>query len=404
MPPYPRVNRRWLAAIASVALAAFAAKVVMALASYGATDILIWEADARKIQAEGAEALYRDGIILRHQGMPDLHMEFNHPPFMLRMLSFWSRLEAVSGLRLRFWLRLSSALADLGAVVLLGLLLLRSGPPYRPESLLMVAASPVTLMISGFHGNTDPVMIGFVLLGVYLFASRAPCWLAGAAIGMAMNFKILPVLLVPAIWFFIRSGRGRLQFAAGATAIFAAGSIPFIYQHPRLVWDHVFGYAPQSGAWGVSRLILAWIPQQNLPAYIGSFKFLALALIVVVSLWMNRGERRPRIELQISLLLFLLLSLTPGFGVQYLAWLAPWTALLTFRQALLFHLTGGIFLFAYYSRAAGSFPWYLADSVLHPVWHGSVVYLGLLCWMTVCYLAVVFFRSVNGPRANALSC
>src|SRR5689334_963170 len=42
----------------------------------------------------------------------------------------------------------------------------------------------------GLHGNTDPILIFFLLLSIYLIDSQRPPWLAGAALGMAANFKL----------------------------------------------------------------------------------------------------------------------------------------------------------------------------------------------------------------------
>ncbi len=381
------MNRRWIAAILAAALCLFAAKVTIAFRTHGATDILFWEADSQKIRNQGAQALYRDGAVLYRDGVPYFAEEFNHPPFMIRVLSWWASLERMTGLPLRFWLRFCCALADVAGVLLLLLLVERSGDRPYPKSLLLVAASPVSLMISGFHGNTDPIAAALVLLAVYLLVAGQPYWLAGAALGMAMDIKIIPLLFVPAILFFIPGGRGRLQFAAGAGTLFLAGSIPLVVQDPLLVWRHVFGYTPQSGMWGLSLLANIPIPEA---------RFALLGFMLLVSLWMN-FRRTPRfpIHRQIGLLSFLFLVLTPGFGVQYLAWLVPWAGLLRFRQALAFHATAGIFLFSYYQRGAHGMPWDLANSADTRVWCGAVVYLVLLSWLTLCWLTVAYRRQLD---------
>ena len=55
-------------------------------------------------------------------------------------------------------------------------------------------------MISGFHGNTDPLMIAPLLLSVYLIEADAPSWIAGAAMGLATNVKVVPVVLLPVVF------------------------------------------------------------------------------------------------------------------------------------------------------------------------------------------------------------
>jgi 4-amino-4-deoxy-L-arabinose transferase-like glycosyltransferase len=390
------MSRRWVAALVAAVILAFAAKVAMANRTYGATDVLFWEVFADELQHKGAPTLYGEGAVLYRDGRPYFSEEFNHPPFMTRVLTLWTQLATVSGQPFRFWLRLSSALADVLSVLLLAGIMRRTAGGLRVGPLLLVALSPVCLLVSGFHGNTDPIMVSFVLLSVYLIASERPSWLAGAALGMAMNFKIMPVVFVPAVLLFRPSFRKRLPFAAGAAGAFLAGSLPLLWQDPLLIWRHVFGYTPQAGVWGLSRFAATVMIADELPLYARTAKYLLLFALLVAAAWMNlRLLRRPPIELQFGVLTFLFVALTPGFGVQYLAWLAPWTALLSVRHSLYFQAASGLFLFSYYNRAALGFPWYLADSASTPVWYGSVVYFGLLCWMTICWLTVVFLKRAN---------
>jgi uncharacterized membrane protein len=75
--------------------------------------------------------------------------------------------------------------------------------------LLLFAICPTSILISGFHGNTDPVMIFFVLLSIYFIERLSAAWLAGLAFGMALNIKIVPIILIPAIFFYL--GRKRVM-------------------------------------------------------------------------------------------------------------------------------------------------------------------------------------------------
>ncbi|MEO8657962.1 MAG: glycosyltransferase family 39 protein [Bryobacteraceae bacterium] len=390
------MSSRSIAALVAAVILSFAAKVTLASRTYGATDVLFWEVFADQLQQKGASTLYREGAVLYREGGPYFSEEFNHPPFMTRILALWTQLAAVSGQPFRFWLRLSSAFADVLSVLLLVGIMRRTTDGLRPGTLLLVALSPVCLLVSGFHGNTDPVMVSFVLLSVYLIASEKSFWLAGAALGMAMNFKIMPVVFVPAVLLFLPTFRKRLQFAAGAAGAFLAASLPLILQDPLLIWRHVFGYTPQAGVWGLSRFAAIVVTADDLPVYARTAKYLLLVALLLGAAWMNlRAVRRPPMELQFGVLTFLFVALTPGFGVQYLAWLTPWTALLRFRHSLYFQAASGLFLFSYYNRAAQAFPWYLANSAATPVWYGSVVYLGLLCWVTICWLTVIFWQKAN---------
>jgi len=388
------LSRRWLIAIIAAAALSFAAKVAISVNTYGSTDALIWETNLQEFHHNGALALYRTGTILRKAGVDYHSAIFNHPPFMFHMLSWWSWLSDVSGLPLRFWLRFTCTVADLVSVVLLAGILSQSHVPFQPAVLFMLAASPVSVMISGFHGNTDPIMVAFLLLSLYLLETERPLWLAGAALGMAMNIKIVPAIFTPTIFLFLR-GRQRREFFGGAAGMFIIGSLPMIAQDPLLIGTHVFAYTPQTGMWGLSRFVFALGAGAQLQVYARVGKVALLSLLVVSSIWMNARKRKPPLPVQCGLLALIFLALTPGFGVQYLAWIVPWTSVLTFRQALAFQATSTSFLLSYYNRGSHGFPWYLANSLTTPVWYGSVIFLGLLCWLTICFITIFFARKLK---------
>lgn len=387
------VSRHWLIAIIAAGALAFAAKFTLAVTTYGSTDIAIWQADLDKLQSAGNVALYRDGVALDRGGLAPLPEEFNHPPFMLRLLSFWSRLAGLSGIPFGFWLRLTCAVADVASALLLAGILIHSRIRFRPEVLFIIVLTPVSILISGFHGNTDPIMMAFVLLCVYLLETRRPYWLAGLALGMAINIKIQPLIYLPALWFVLGSAARRFQFLAGVVALSIIASYPLIFENPLLIWTHVFGYTPQAGVWGLSRFASVLMGDAQLQSYQRIAKIALLGMLALASIWMNvRKNKPPPVLVQCGLLSFLFLAFSPGFGVQYLVWLAPWTAILTTREALAFHATSGIFLFSYYNRAAHGWPWYAATSAITPVWYGKVVFLGLLCWIIICLSAVSIAR------------
>jgi hypothetical protein len=372
----------------AAAVLSFAAKIAININTYGSTDALLWATNLQSLHDSGALALYRGGTILRDAGGAYHSEIFNHPPFMIHLLSWWGGLADLSGLPLRFWMRLTCAAGDLASVFLLLGILFRRRIPFHPAALLLAVASPVSLMVSGFHGNTDPIMVALLLLSLYLLET-GPAWLAGAALGMAVNIKIVPLLFAPAIFLFLR-GKKRVEFAGGAAAMFVVCSLPVLAQDPTLVWKHVFGYSPQSGMWGLSALILGLGTDAGFQVYTSIAKAVLLGLVSAASIWMNWGERRLPPLVQCGFLALLLLAMSPGFGVQYLAWLVPWTCLLRFREALAFHVAGGVLLFVYYTRASQGFPWYMANSAKTPVWNESLILLGLVCWLVICCLVILF--------------
>jgi hypothetical protein len=393
-------GQRWLVALVVVAGLSFVAKLVIAGNTYGSLDAMLWENNLRELRQDGPVALYQHGTDVRIAGLPEHHEVYNHPPFMIRVLAWLGWLADITGLPLRFWMRAECAFADVVSIILLMGLMLRRAGLIRSATLVLTAASPVSLMISGFHCNVDPIMTAWVVLSVYL-AETGPAWIAGAAFGMALNFKIVPLIFAPAFFFFL-NGWKRITFFGACAGIFVLGSLPILAQDPVLICKSMFSYNPISGRWGISRFVFVVASETVYEAYSRTSKFLALGILALTAYVVNRRRTRPPLALQFGLMAYLFVALIPGFGVQYLAWLAPWTCFLKLRQALAFHVTGGALLFCNYTRAANGFPWNFAYNGASE-WYGSVVFIGLVCWLAICWLAFCFARQISGSTPNELS-
>lgn len=393
-----------LVALGLCAVFAFVVKLTIAVSSYGSTDVLLFEADAAKIERDGALALYRDGVRTEWCGAAGQRPcpPFNHPPLIVLALRAWAGLADVSGLPLGFWLRVTSALADVGTFVVL-FLLCRTCNLRQGGALLLFTASPIAILLSGFHGNTDPVMIFFVVLSVWLIDTRRPASLAGLTFGVAASVKLLPLFLVPMFLLSMPDGRQRLAFAAGASLIPLVSSLPLVLVDPAVVGASLFGYSPQSGIWGLSVLAVASQGGNSLSVYESYARYGRLVTLVVVaaaSVWLYFRAEQRALGQRIGFIISLLLASAPGFGVQYLAWLVPFVVALGVWPTAIYYLSGTMFLSAYYSAAAGPFPWYVANTLEHPAWNGTVVALGLLCWGVVCYLTLLHVRAELTRNSN----
>jgi hypothetical protein len=388
------------------AVGAFALKLAIAATTHGSTDVLLFEADVAKMERDGMVGLYRDGIATEWCGRSDTRPcpPFNHPPFMAGVLRAWSALEAGSGVPLRFWLRFSAAVADVGSLLVLGSLLRRRLSENRTRvALLWFAVSPIAILVSGFHGNTDPIFLFFVLLAIELVeGSDRPAWLAGALLGMAMNIKIVPVLLIPVVALSLSGARRRIEFAIGTLAAFAIGSLPMVLQAPSLLLSQVFGYRSQSGSWGLSLLALVLQQSSGLSwmahVYLRHGTIAALSLLLTFSCW--PAPRRDTLFVHAGLVMFLFVSVIPGFGVQYLVWLVPWVVGLGSGPTVAYFSSASALLIGYYSTAAGGFPWYLANSLARPAWTLPVVLLGLVCWIVVCAITITYPRRLAAALAE----
>ena len=208
------------------ALAAFALKLLLALRTYGTNDVYAYQAFAVWSHFFGAD-LYR------------VEPAFNHPPSMIHALRILYWLAQTTHLQFSFLLRLAGIVADAGTVWIL-YRMFEDRLTSVGTTIALLALAPIQILISGFHGNTDPVMIFFVVLSVWL-VSREQIAAAGVAFGLAMCVKIVPVILIPVLFFALVTWRKRMSFFLSAGALLAAAGSPFLFRQPILVVSQVLG-------------------------------------------------------------------------------------------------------------------------------------------------------------------
>jgi len=365
------------AIIIAVAAIAFLAKVWLALRTYGTNDVYTYERFGLWSQYLGVE-LYKVA--------PDL----NHPPSMLHFLSGLLRLSDFTHLPFHFWLRFCGIAADVGSLWLVWRI-----AGVRIATLL-IAISPINILISGFHGNTDSVMIFFVLLAVWLAGYRDRTALAGAMFGLAFCIKIAPAIAAPVLLFWLPDWRRRAKFCGAAAAVVMAGWSPFLFEDPAAVIHQVFGYRSSYGLWGVSwllrQLAVAWPATWRLDliySQIGAV--LVLLGVAFLSYDMSRMRKRPSLYAQAGMAFLFFFVFTGGFAVQYLVWLTPWIAELGGIPVALFVATGSVFLLVVYNYWTLGAPWYLA--VAYP-WN-THQYFQALCWFSVILLAVTAWLRIR---------
>jgi len=381
--------------VAAVGGLALLGKLLLALNTYGTNDVYAYE---------------RFLVWSRYLGVAlyPAAWDFNHPASMIHVLRAMGWLADTTGIFFPFWLRLPGILADAGSLWLVWRLLgSRVGEPSVRWAAVMLAASPVTILVSGFHGNTDGVMVFFLLLAVYLTETGRSGWTAGAAFGLSMSVKVVPVVAAPAMLLSQPDPWRRSTFLGAALLVLGLGWSPFLFEDPRSVLGKVFGYRSLGGHWGLSfftselaRFGTGWGFLNQAFTELGAP--LLLMLIAALSVWMNRSIRRPSLYSQLGLLFFTFLALSNAFGVQYLAWLAPWTAGLGALPSAMFNVTSGAFLFLVYTYWSEGLPWYLADSNRIGDWRGHLDYFQVLSWLSVASLAWMSWRQMRTGETRSL--
>lgn len=375
-PAKTRHDRRALALYAMASLA-FLLKLWLIATTFGTNDMLTFDLMAQKLEAKGVKALYEEGTEVKVDDR-SVVSEMNHPPFVLTLLRLWSGMRSVTGVSLGVWMRLTCALADLMAFLLVWSLMGMQGE--RWLALMILAMAPTAIMISGFHGNSDPIMIAFVVLAVYFLEKRDSPWMAGAAFALACSVKVWPLVLTPIFLFSAGTLVRRFNFCLSALATAMLASMPWIAAAPALIFHNVFDYGSLPGWWGFTYL--------DIDSY-SAAKSVVFAVVLAAEVFMYK--RVPSLLAQCGIVTSLFLFFTPGFGPQYLAWVVPWTAAAGWWSAGLYHLLSGFFVFNMYTAWSLHFPWYFANAHKYsiPQW---VLRSGLLAWVCLLILAFETYR------------
>src|SRR5437773_138401 len=120
-------------------------------------------------------------------------------------------------------------------------------------ALALFALSPVSLMVSGFHGNTDPVMVLLLVCAVWMCLRNQPV-LAGLFFALSCQIKIVPLLFLPAfVFFWLSQSRSRGFLMSGAITTCLLWSEPLLH-FPTLFAKNVLAYGSYWGIWGITYL------------------------------------------------------------------------------------------------------------------------------------------------------
>ena len=370
-------------------VAALLAKAFLALTTVGANDALTWTHDLSILRIEGPANLYREGVqYASPSGKLYQRQPFIHPPGVVSGLYGLGILQDVSGLPLAFWMRLLCALADVGTVAVVWSLFRGAG---TAGSILLLALSPISVLVSGFHGNTDPIMVFFVALTVLLVERRRPGW-AAVAFGLAASIKLVPLIYLPAMIVYLPRNTVRARWAAIAAATWVAASMPWLARYPGLILRTMLSYGSATGLWGfyfLSGLLKTMGMAGIHDLYAPVARWAALLAAALLPFVFKALASRPSLFVQCGAITFLFLFLSPGFGLQYLAWTVPWIVALGIQPAAAYYAIAGAFMIAVYTEAAGGWHANAYADLLTAKHFTMLILMGFVCWIA---MGVVLWR------------
>src|SRR5712692_6461090 len=141
--------------------------------------------------------------------------------------------------RFVFFLRAPFALLDAGRAFLL--LLSLGASPWRSVAAAGYWLSPLAIILSSYHGNTDCAVAFFLLLALW-FISKEKLIPAAIVVGASLWIKLPGVVAIPALIFFIPKWKHRFVFLAVVGVVALVTYLPALIQDAPVVYKNVFGY------------------------------------------------------------------------------------------------------------------------------------------------------------------
>jgi hypothetical protein len=334
-------------------------KTTWALNSGGSCDAMFFYIYGQELQKVSLAHFYETSLA------------FNHTPFIAMLVKGLFVVCQGNYALFAALFRGGSILADMAVVAgLLGLRRELGQPPVW--AMAAFALSPVSIMVSGFHGNVDPVVVALLFFAVVALLRGAPLP-CGLLLGAACQVKIVPLFLVPAFLFYwwARGPRPAVRFAVPFGLVLAAGFGWPLVVCPAAFLRDVFGYSSGWGTWGITWWLrlsgaasLQTVSFHGLTAaQIAIMSWLKWSMIAacLVLAWRRRQVPAREFFTTIGASFALLFALAPGVGVQYMTWFAPFLLLVSASWWAALTAGATVYLVAFYHSTSGySFPWDVA--------------------------------------------
>jgi uncharacterized membrane protein len=350
--------------VPALALLAMLIKLMIALNTFGTNDVTLFYEFGRLLTQHGLEWTYRHSIY------------FNHPPliaYFLRAIYYLDHQVWFQdhGFLFPFLLRLPGIIADFISVLLVMRISKSPGVRIPFWAMALFAISPVSLMVAGFHGNTDPIMVVFMLAAALMVLKERPV-LCGLFFALSCQVKVAPVLFFPIFFCFWLAHRKAFPFLISSGLFSMILWAEPLTKFPELFAKSVLSYGSYWGIWGVTY----WLRLTGLPEFsrvsfydlslpqnlvVGALKVIIIATVLFLA-WRRRYLDGAGLIGSIAYGWMIFFVLSPGISVQYMVWLAPFVLVLAPTVYGWLTLASSVFLFFFYNVTAHGLPWYSAVS------------------------------------------
>ena len=271
---------------------------------------------------------------------------------------------------------------------------------------LFVALNPITIPVTGLHGNLDSLLAVFVGMALLMALDDRPIACA-IWFGLAANLKVSPLLLSPA-FFFWWLHRGRVwPFMLAAAVVILGGWSPGLIECPRLFLERVIGYTSLWGTWGVSRILyLTGSPDYHsilygAPSAPAALISAGLKLIVIagafILAWRRRKMPAEGLIGTVAAAWTIFFVFAPGGAPQYTVWPLVPLLLYNVRLGLAYTVAAFPFMFVFYPFAFTSVLPFNPCTALVEIWPDVKSEYGwtwpaLFLWATLLVILVLEWR------------
>ncbi len=363
------------------------------LALVGLTNGAAYDLTSYHIQAQS---------VFAHHNVYLLTDRYPYPPVWIWLVSLAQWGAIVTGWPLAWFVKVPGILGD---CLIVALLWRWAGG----RAALFYACNPVSLLITGGHGQFDGLVMALVMAAWAWWSSRRRGVLAWAslALGGAIALKGYPCVFLPALVVRAASHRQRVMVVGLALLPLA---LSFIVYGTLFGWEpamisRVFGYSsyPYFGwALYVDVLVHHMWPARfhDVVAALSFAAHAAILLVVGLLSWRQTTWPLERLWLAIILGVYVL---APGLAVQYFLWALPLLAVMDRRRGLVYTTLSFVAMTLFYlTQESGVLPWgaNLTEIAPQPLWLSGYVLSNLPWWgMCLWLLRVVLRRSEHVPGA-----
>ena len=314
-------------------------RLALSAASRGSNDIFTW----------GNFAIHasQEGVLWMYANLPG----WNHPPLTGFLAASLLRLSELTGLRFAVVFKLVPIAADVLCLVLLWRIWRRRVSQIAAPlaAVATLSFSPNAILVSAYHGNTDPLVGLFILAACVLVEEHSRFFWAGLALAAAVNVKLIPLILAPVFLVNVRRWPEALRFCGGLS-LGAVPFIPVILQGGDAFYHNAIAYSSNFDRWGIPLFIhlaaqnprwAGWAAQAQ-TFFVPAGRYVVLSAILALCAWSR--WRQPLSTYQLAaggLAAFLVLA--PGFGIQYTALIGPVLVAASLGWGLSHALSAGAF-------------------------------------------------------------